>query len=106
MRCPKCRADALEYVEDITGGEVESWHCGKCSAAFNVPIEIVRDFKAAELSGETYTIGREWLAGALGISEAEAARVVEHCYQSEYFRDKLVDMLDDMHDEITGADNG
>ena len=50
MTCPECKAaDALIYAEDITGGEVECWHCTKCPAAFAVPIEIVRDFDAAEL---------------------------------------------------------
>ena len=52
MTCPECKAaDALKYVDDITGGEVESWHCTKCPAAFAVPVEIVRYFDAAELMG-------------------------------------------------------
>ena len=46
QRCQKCKKGFIEYVEDYTGCEVETWGCDnkECCALFHVDIEIVRDY--------------------------------------------------------------
>ena len=46
-KCPT-NCEDLDYVEDVICGEVEHWGCKSCSRGYNVPIEIVRDFKGKE----------------------------------------------------------
>lgn len=43
------KCENLDYIEDIICGEVEHWGCKSCSRGYNIPIEIVRDFKEKEL---------------------------------------------------------
>jgi len=46
MMC--CRQDALEITMEGDGVEYEIWECQCCKKPYNVPIEIVRDWKNRE----------------------------------------------------------
>ena len=49
-KCPKCKQETLDYMDDHKSGEAENWGCtnNDCEANFKVPTQITRDWNNIE----------------------------------------------------------